>query len=711
MAIAAEDRPLKPNVVLLLTDDLGWQDVKCYDIDEPSPMQTPNMDALAKKGVMFWQGYSPTPVCASSRCAILNGIHAARAQKTSVRGGTPPVPLNKASRMISPWQRYGLPPDDLTLPKVLQQNGYVTGLSGKWHVSKGGERADANRVPFGFDYTRCDRGSRKAMPDRLTGFATNAADDPFRLDANGYPFHQTNEDALTFLKQNKHKPFFLYYATWLVHAPIHTRSEAHLQKYAELLGTDPANTPNQETPGQLNPFFASMVQELDYYVGQVFDYLDETEDPRWPGHKLSENTYLIFTSDNGGMEGSPKERYTDNHPLLRGKISAMEGGTRVPLMITGPGIPANVQTDVMVNGLDFFPTILSMTGIEKPKEKLLDGCDLTPLLFNDPTDPALVKNQDGSVRDTMVWHFPVGVALESTIRIGDYKLVRNYDHLNNPANPELELYRLYETVDGVQQRADIEESKNLADSMPDKTRAMDRKLSEILDGMNATLPYYNPACRDELPHKENVPTVLSQTRTGRNVEFVFRENGAKVVRADLLYTLNGGDRDEEWIRTLATVDSPRKIKAELPEGTTHYFINLIDENDFLVSYPKAVGRNDKFAAAAIALNPSKPIEPGPAKEKSQEFVQLDTNTDGKVSEKEYMARFFAGFTRKDTDGNGMLSTSEHTHSSFTWADVDKNGQLTQVEYLSIHRRHFRNFDKSGDGYLSPGEMMPAAKRK
>ena len=128
------------------------------------------------------------------------------------------------------------------------------------------------------------------MKDRLADFATDAPDDPFRLDANGYPFHQTNEDALTFLKESKDKPFFLYYATWLVHAPIHTRSEAHLKKYAERLGTDPAATPKKDTPGQLNPFYASMVQELDYYLGQVFDYLGSTEDPRWPGHTLNENT-------------------------------------------------------------------------------------------------------------------------------------------------------------------------------------------------------------------------------------------------------------------------------------------------------------------------------------------------------------------------------------------------------------------------------------
>ena len=93
--VFADDRPLKPNIVLMLTDDLGWQDVKCYDIDEPSPMETPNIDALAKKGVMFWQAYSPAPTCGPSRCAIMSGTHPARAQMTHVSGGKPPRPHHK----------------------------------------------------------------------------------------------------------------------------------------------------------------------------------------------------------------------------------------------------------------------------------------------------------------------------------------------------------------------------------------------------------------------------------------------------------------------------------------------------------------------------------------------------------------------------------------------------------------------------------------
>ena len=604
LASGEEGRPEKPNVILVLTDDLGWQDVKCYDIDEPSPMETPNIDALAKEGVMFWQGYSPAPTCAPSRCAILSGNHPARAQKTHVKGGQPPAPSNPTrSRMMDPWYSGRMPADELTIAKLLGENGYVTGHSGKWHIAID-HKAFPQPKDVGFDYTKSSRGSRRRMEDRLSGFATTDADDPFRLDANGYPFDQTNEDALTFMKENAEKPFFLYYATWLVHSPIHTRSKEHLDKYVKKIGTDPAHVGSKETEGQINPFYAAMVEEMDYYLGVVFKYLDETEDPRWPGHKLSENTYLIFTSDNGGMEGS-SERYTDNNPLDRGKISAKEGGTRVPLIIRGPGIPAGVQTDVMANGLDFYPTILSWTGTKKPDSKHLDGCDLSGLLAGDPKDPSLVREEDGGVRDTMMWHFPHGSALESTLRIGDFKVIRNYDSVNNPANPPLELFRLYKTRDGKQERVDIEEAKNLVREKPEKAKAMDAKLTEILEEMKASYPSFNPDCKNPLPHKDEVPTALSHKQEGDTVSFTYRENGAKLMHANLIYTANHGESYEEWFSTPAAIESDSNITVTLPKGATHYYLNLIDENRFLVSYPKVLRGKAKEGAGngPIAVEP------------------------------------------------------------------------------------------------------------
>ncbi len=608
---SANERPAKPNVVLILTDDLGWQDVKCYDIDAPSPMETPNIDALSKQGVMFWQAYAPAPTCAPSRCAIMSGVHPARAQKTHVVGGNPPRPHHKTGHpMMPPWYSGRMPEDEFTLAKALQEEGYTTGHAGKWHMAIQ-HNAYPDAKDQGFGWSRSSRGARSSMkPDRISDFATRRKSDPYRLDANGFPYHQNSEDALTFLNKNHDKPFFLYYATWLVHAPIHTRSKQLLDKYCEKLGVQPdKDQPEQWTgEGQTNPFYCAMVEELDYYLGKIFNYLNQTEDPRWPGHKLNENTYVIFTSDNGGMEGHPGEIYTDNYPLDRGKISLMEGGTRVPLIITGPTVPKGAQTDVMVNGLDFYPTILSWVHANPAKGKQLDGADLSQLLAKNPSDASLVTDSDGRRRDTMIWHFPNSVALESSIRIGDYKLVRNYNHVHDPRSVPLELYRLYQNVDGKQVRVDIEEAKNLADTDPRRANEMNHQLSLRLEKMNASYPYNNPAFRNAGRDSKLVPTVTSHERNGRNLKFTFKENGAKVVQANLIYSRNGNDRNEEWFRKKATLDSTNTAITELPEGTTHYIVNLIDENNFLVSYPDVPGGNhfnktkEKFAKYAIAVD-------------------------------------------------------------------------------------------------------------
>lgn len=664
----ADPRPPKPNVVLLLADDLGWQDVKCYDIDEPSPMETPHMDVLATKGVMFWQAYSPAPTCAPSRCAIMSGNHPARAQKTHVVGGGPPTPYRKDSfRMMPPWYSGRMPENELTLARVLQHNGYVTGHCGKWHMAIN-HHAFPQPEDQGFDFTRSNLGTTSRMqPHRLTGFATANADDPFRLDADGYPIDQNTQDALTFLNQNQEQPFFLYLATWLVHTPIHTRSRELLKKYCDKLGVDfPTDPDVWELKGQRNPYYCAMVEEFDHHLGRVLGHLNETDDPRWPGHKLIENTYFILTSDNGGMERHPGEVITDNYPLDRGKISAREGGTRVPLIITGPGIEANVQSDVMVNGLDFYPTILSLCGIDQPTDKNLDGCDLKPLLTRDPRDGSLVRHPNGSIRDTMVWHFPHSVALESTIRIGDYKLIRKFDHINNPAvKSELELFRLY----GNGQRIDIEEANNLAGKMPERATRMNERLTDVLTNMNASFPYYNPHYPRPLPNKELVCEVTGHVQRGNTVEVKYLEHGAKVVRANLIYTFNGGKKDEEWFRAEATLLPGSKLSAELPEGTTHYFINLIDENQFLRSYPEAAdivtGKRTKepYSKTAIQNGLFRP----PSDERSvreKAFARWDTDRNNKLSFEEYSAgqrikddleRRFKHF---DIDGDGKLTDDE-----------------------------------------------------
>ena len=591
---AESERPPKPNVVLLVSDDLGWQDVKCYDVDEASAYDTPYLDAFAKKSVLFRQAYSPAPTCSPSRCAIMSGNHPARAQKTHVTGGKPPAARGTKGKMMEPWYSGRMPEGTFTLAKAMKANGYATGHAGKWHIAIS-HHAFPQPGDVGFDYTRSNRGahSTKGMENRLTGFATTAADDPFRLDENGFPYHQNSEDALNFLRNNKQEPFFLYYCTWLVHSPVLTRSEALLNKYAERMGVEPSHKRNPGK-GQKNPFYGAMVESLDYYMGKIFTYLETTPDPRWPGHMLSENTYVIFTSDNGGST-----KYTDNTPLDLGKSSAKEGGTRVPLLIAGPGIPQGVETDVLANGLDFFPTILSLTDSKWPEDKHFDGCDLAPLLLGDPTDSSLVKHADGSVRETMMWHFPHGNDMRSTLIAGDYKLIRNYNHLVVDGRPQFELYQLSDSTAGKLRRVDLEEAKNLATTMSEKTRQLNQMLTELLVEMDASYPSYSPVCITNLPNKELVPTVTKVQSKGGTVRVEYRENGAKVQRCQLIYTLNPGDEYEEWFRVIMKPAGKDVFTSQLPTGTTHFFINLIDENQFLVSYPEVVARGKSFTEAAL----------------------------------------------------------------------------------------------------------------
>jgi len=283
-----------PNVVLILTDDLGWQDVECYDIDEPTPFETPNIDRLAEMGIKFTNGYSPAPTCAPTRCAILAGKFPARMQKTHVVGGCPPVAYSATSVGVDPWYSGRMRAEEVTIAEALAGNGYRSGAVGKWHCAIT-HHGFPGAKDQGFDYATMNIGETKRMTDRSSGFATAAEGDPYRLDAQGYPYHQNTEDALTFLQQQSAEgsaPFFLYFATWLVHTPIHTRSEALLRKYCDKMGVEFPSSPEAwtRTPGQANPYYAAMVETLDYHVGRIIDYLEQTDDPRNPGQKLIETT-------------------------------------------------------------------------------------------------------------------------------------------------------------------------------------------------------------------------------------------------------------------------------------------------------------------------------------------------------------------------------------------------------------------------------------
>jgi hypothetical protein len=252
----------------------------------------------------------------------------------------------------------------------------------------------------------------------------------------------------------------------------------------------------------------------------------------------------------------------------------------------------------MVNGIDFYPTILSWTGTKQPEEQALDGADLSRLLSQNPTDRNLVKDTDGTVRNSMMHHFPNSASMHSTLRMGDYKVIRNFKPEKNP----VELYRLYQDGD---QRVDIEESDDLAESMPEKAQQMDRLLQQKLEAMDASFPFLNPFCRTDLPYKQTVCKVLESGQKDNRVWLNYAEQGNRVVRADLLYTTNGGEKYEEWYRAPAKLESGNTVRATLPAGTTHYLFNLVDEHQFLISHPRMGSMSDykkvKYSTQAFAV--------------------------------------------------------------------------------------------------------------
>ena len=607
LGLNGKGRPEKPNVLLMLVDDLGWQDVVCYDIDEPCPYETPNMDRLAKRGVLFKNGYSPSPVCSPSRCAIMSGKHPARTMSTTVASGKPPMPFHPQHSFIPPWCRGGMDSQNTTIAEALKYNGYKTGHVGKWHIAVN-HYAFPQPTDEGFDFTTHvpgnsqARGVQNGMPNRLQGFATKKENDPYRLDENGYPRDHVTEEALRFLRENKQAPMFLYYASWLVHTPIQTRSKKLLEKYCEKLGVDyPSDPADWTLDGQRNPYYCAMVETLDYYVGQLIGYLERTDDPRWPGHKLIENTYIIFSSDNGGMEGYQNVVFTDNFPLDEGKIHVREGGIRVPFLVSGPSVQSGVESQVVVNGLDFYPTILDWTGTSNSANQTLDGSNLAPLLREDPTDEnRVIDIHTKKPRESMFWHFPNGHCQQSAHLKDGYKLI--YNHIYE--RPRVELYQLYDSSGN---RVDWEEQKDISAQRPKLAEQMKQELLKFLKGLDAGMTYYNPTCtRIKIPGSKNVPQVLNQKRINRRVFLSYEEKGAKVTRAQVIYTLNGDRQDSEWFPLEAKVIAakgkhPAKAVAVLPPRTTHYLFHLIDENNFMVSYPK-LERKD-LAGTALQVSP------------------------------------------------------------------------------------------------------------
>lgn len=456
--------PAKPNVVLFLVDDLGWQDTSLsFGLPEKvvgRQFKTPNLEKLAARGTRVDQAYSACPVCTPSRVAILTGVNPARNHITSwVHSGQDTE--SKYPGLESPkWETRGfLPGTAKTLPQLFREHGYETVQIGKAHFGAEGFPG-ADPTALGFD--RSIGGSSAGNPSSYYGLDNFAAkkkdssDPPGHNDVPGLKaYHGKDvylEDALATeaekVIRGADKPLFLWYAPYAVHTPIQPNKRL-LAKYAKLDKTEAA--------------YATMVESFDEGIGRIVSAL------RKKGRL--DNTIFLFTSDNGGLSQVARGGYPNLHnlPLRSGKGSAYEGGTRVPFVIAGPGIPSGrALTKLWLTGEDLFSTIAEMAGIEAAPQ---DGTSYAN---------ALMGKGDEVRSAPAVWHFPHhrgwgGPGLEpfSSIRSGDFKAIFFY------GTRTWELYNI---------KGDLGETRDLARSQPAKLKELAQLLSAELERMGAQYP-------------------------------------------------------------------------------------------------------------------------------------------------------------------------------------------------------------------------------
>lgn len=449
----------KPNVVFILADDMGWMDCT---INGSKYYETPNIDRLADMGMLFTDAYAANPLCSPTRASLMSGKYPGRLKITTPSCHLPVVPdkplINKKAQ---PWvkvipanSRRCLPLDEYTLGDAFKDAGYATGFIGKWHLGREEQYWPRNR---GFEM---DMGSFHAGPPSYFS--------PYNIhtikDGNEgeYITDRVTNEALKYIQDKKDVPFMLCLWHFAVHGPWGCKKEKY-ERY--LKKTDPSGR-------QDCAVMAAMLESLDESVGRVLDKLEELG--------ISDNTIVIFMSDNGGnvhtdLNGTPP---TNNEPLRSGKGDIYEGGVRVPCIISWPDvIKSGSVCKEAVSSVDIYPTLLQMAGIEKNKNQIVDGESLLPLL----------KGDGKLSREAIFCHFPHNVvALNckpcTSVRQGDWKLIRTYYEGGNGEH-KYELYNLIE---------DISEKNNLAAKMPEKVRELDELITQHLINIDAVIPVINP---------------------------------------------------------------------------------------------------------------------------------------------------------------------------------------------------------------------------
>lgn len=470
--------PSKPNIILFMVDDMGWEDSSVPFWTSTTPANeryhTPALENLARQGMKFTQAYA-CAVCSPSRVSLLTGMNAARHRVTNwtlVRNRS--EDQDDSVLVFPPWNINGVQPTDTVprsafatmLPHLLHENGYYTIHCGKAHWGAT-HTAAANPLNLGFDvniaghaagglasYFGEDNFGNKAKggfspPWGVPGLEKYHGDSIFLTEA------LTREAISALDKARKtNKPFFLNMAHYAVHIPL-MADKRFIGRYS--------NLPQPEAN------YASMIEGMDKSLGGLMDYLEK--------NRLTGNTIILFMSDNGGFSLKPREGNPPqtNYPLNSGKGSAYEGGIRVPMIVKWPG---KVQSNSVCNDYltieDFFPTILEMAGVKSYETvQQVDGMSFLPMLFQTGTT---AKDRD------LFWHFPnkwggkgPGIGTTSTIRNGDWKLIYYYK------DSRVELFNL---------KDDIGELHNVAPDYPDTVVLLRKKLGDYLRRVDAQRPVY-----------------------------------------------------------------------------------------------------------------------------------------------------------------------------------------------------------------------------
>lgn len=405
----------RPNVVLILVDDLGYADIGAYNPE--TFYETPNIDALARKGAMFVDGYAANPVCSPSRFAVMTGKHPSRFAATDWFRTANWKPRFQSRYDPAPFEQF-LPLEETTLAEMLRDSGYRTAFLGKWHL---GEDEKYWPEHQGFD-VNIGGHSRGSPP----GGYFSPYDNPRMSsgpDGEYLPERLTSE-AIDLLRSYEEgdEPFFLMLSYYTVHTPLQA-PEQTVEKYRGAPSSDDFGTEEQVWVGrpaerkvrtrQNHPVYAAMIEHLDINVGRILRALEELG--------AEDDTIVIFTSDNGGLstsEGSP----TSNLPLRGGKGWLYEGGIRVPFIIAGPNLDANgSRISAPVSGMDLLPTIRDMAGITPRSWPGIDGQSLLPML-----------NGEATAEDrAIIWHYPhysnQGGFPGAAIRRGRYKLIERFE--------------------------------------------------------------------------------------------------------------------------------------------------------------------------------------------------------------------------------------------------------------------------------------------